>query len=454
MPRTALLNASAYRRRVADGGSSTTTYDWTGTTGAAWPSPWVSTAAGGSITIQSNRGRITTLADDYVTARASRPGVANGELLLDVTLATTAEHYVDIEVRGSSTTAFGNGYSLSMDPAGGGVALTEWAAGADTPLATAAFTFAATTYRVRLRFDGSSLQAKVWAASGTEPSAWTLEATDATVTAAGNVHLAVTSGAATVARSVTFDNYALTDLDAAPAGDSTAATAFGWGAVVAGTEDWVDVATILATGTTGTVNDWAVVDGVTDQWGTKSQDQVTVTGGVLQIVGSQVGGLGGAVNFFGGPSTTIGGRWEWRGRVTQGDWTWKIVSLLWPFAEDWPEGGEVDYVEAAAGNSDATLNDVAINFNLHYGAGNTIENDSTSSPLLSDWHHYAVEWVPGSHMTGYVDGVAFFTTTNLSALPPRAMWHSFQLDHNLDGDDSLLTSTIWQIDWLRIYEYS
>lgn len=48
---------------------------------------------------------------------------------------------------------------------------------------------AGTTFRIRLQLIGTALKAKIWLASGTEPAAWTLEATDGDLTTGDNIAL-------------------------------------------------------------------------------------------------------------------------------------------------------------------------------------------------------------------------------------------------------------------------
>lgn len=68
------------------------------------------------------------------------------------------------------------------------VRLGKTVASASTTLDDAAFTWSADTwYWIRLQVVGTAIRAKVWAASGSEPSTWTLEVTDSDITAAGYV---------------------------------------------------------------------------------------------------------------------------------------------------------------------------------------------------------------------------------------------------------------------------
>jgi hypothetical protein len=115
--------------------------------------------------------------------------------------------------------------------------------------------------------------------------------------------------------------------------------------------------------------------------------------------------------------------------------------LLWPDAENWPEGGEVDFMEIG----DETRQKA--DFFLHYGANNRqlhgeVQIDATQ------WHNWAVEWSP-QKITAYVDGKEWYSTTQVSALPPDSMHLTLQLDWFPKGG-SVQPSTM-QVDWVRYY---
>ena len=110
-----------------------------------------------------------TLADRDVTVKVRCTAVAGRGLyaLARITGDTTYYH-VGIE---EGTTVY----------------LRKRVAGTFTTLGSAAFTWVADTwYYLRIQVVGSSIKAKVWAASGAEPAAWTLTATDGDITAAGH----------------------------------------------------------------------------------------------------------------------------------------------------------------------------------------------------------------------------------------------------------------------------
>ncbi|MGW0134821.1 hypothetical protein [Streptomyces sp. NPDC003299] len=86
----------------------------------------------------------------------------------------------------------------------------------ETQLATYTTTLthsAGTWYRVRFQVIGSTLRAKVWLASAVEPSAWQVEATDTTFTAAANVGVrSFRNTGNTAATETRFDNFQVTNL--------------------------------------------------------------------------------------------------------------------------------------------------------------------------------------------------------------------------------------------------
>jgi hypothetical protein len=203
--------ANAMQTYIHSGETSSET--WTGSNGAVWPKPWTRVLNAGTIDIQSNAGRILTPAVAYQTPVAYRPGIANGEMLLDITLASTAEQYVDIGVRSTvAGAAPTNGYVVSLRVSQNLLHLYDVATSSGTPAQSVAFTYSATTYRLRFRWQGSTIQARLWATSGSEPGTWTVTTTSSATTDAGNVQFVYTNGATATATSVTVDNLSLTNL--------------------------------------------------------------------------------------------------------------------------------------------------------------------------------------------------------------------------------------------------
>ena len=136
------------------------------------------------------------------------------------------------------------------------------------------------------------------------------------------------------------------------------------------------------------------------------------------------------------------GRWEARVRAPEADPAYHALLLLWPDADDFPAGGQVDFLE---------LTDPArrsVEFYLHSGE----DGDPVRSEVRVDatrWHAWAVEWTP-DRITGYVDGEEWFSATDPQALPPRPMHLCVQLDFFPAGDAEVRPSRM-DVDWVRQY---
>ena len=135
------------------------------------------------------------------------------------------------------------------------------------------------------------------------------------------------------------------------------------------------------------------------------------------------------------------GRWEGRVRAPVGDPSYNALLLLWPTAENWPEGGELDFMEMMDPARQKT------NAFFHYGADNSqvegsVEIDATQ------WHNWALEWTP-DRIPAYVDGEKWFETTEQKVQPPGPMHLCIQLDWFPKGGSG--KETQMQVDWVRQY---
>lgn len=143
------------------------------------------------------------------------------------------------------------------------------------------------------------------------------------------------------------------------------------------------------------------------------------------------------------------GRWEVRAKTNKGS-GYGDVMLLWPDAEDWPEGGEINFMEVPKG--DRAESHVIV----HYGEDNS-QVGKTITGDFTQWHNYATEWTP-DHVAGFIDGKEVFRTTDRDVVPPRPMHLAMQQDIGPYGDDWIPAlderspeTLDFQIDWVRIY---
>lgn len=212
-----------------------------------------------------------------------------------------------------------------------------------------------------------------------------------------------------------------------PVGD-TAAAKFNWGTPVRGDEFSVG---------TRPGSQWAMYNGPGhDGNGRRVPSAFSITGGVLTVTGSPNGDSGGMAYQTGQKF----GKWETRMKVDRGDRDYHPVLLLWPDAEDWPVGGEVDYAEMESTSAD-------VDFFLHYGRDNQ-QTHASKVVDITQWHNYAVSW-DANCIKGYIDGLEFFSDCNKSHLPPRAMHPTIQLD--AFGGDSGYITTKMHVDYIRIW---
>lgn len=174
--------SDAFGRTVSNGWGSTDT-------GQAW----TVTGTAADYAVGSGYGSATQAAVSTSHLTLTPAPSADVDLYVDVAasaLATGASLFAGPMVRAVDNN---NHYMARIDfTTAAAVVLTlrKRAAGVETQLAT--FTsglthVAGTFYRVRLQAAGTTLRAKIWLATDTEPALWQLEATDTTLTAAASV---------------------------------------------------------------------------------------------------------------------------------------------------------------------------------------------------------------------------------------------------------------------------
>lgn len=220
---------------------------------------------------------------------------------------------------------------------------------------------------------------------------------------------------------------------AATGGGSQAATARGWGAVVAGDE-------FSKAGAPDSTK-WSVFKGSGHAGkGVRSPQAWSVANGVATVSGNSAGTTGGMSAKF---AQQKYGKWETRMRTSARDPEYHPVLILWPNNNTSPNCAEIDYAEGST-------NTAQIKFFLHYACGGSNFQTTAAKTIdTTQWHNYAVEWTPAG-ITGYIDGVKTFSDTNPAHLPSVGMHQTLQLDWFPDG--SATKPSQMQVDWVRVYK--
>ena len=145
------------------------------------------------------------------------------------------------------------------------------------------------------------------------------------------------------------------------------------------------------------------------------------------------------------------GRWEFRARTDHGRGFGSAI-LLWPDSEKLNDG-EIDIAEVPAEQRDQA------HFVLHSGAGGDTLNGSHMVGDFSQWHTFAVDWLP-DRITWYVDGRAQFTVTDPSRIPDKPMHLAIQLDQGpvkdwMPAPDVTTPPQVrLQVDWVHVYSWA
>ena len=215
-----------------------------------------------------------------------------------------------------------------------------------------------------------------------------------------------------------------------PTGDEgkAAAVTYGWG-----TPNREDDFTESLSG-------WGLYDGP-GHAGTRSPGAAIVADGVLTIHGDAKGTTEGMAWEHGKGQKY--GRWEGRVRASAGDPSYNPLLLLWPDAEDFPQGGELDFMEMTDHTRQST------DAYLHHGKDNAQEHGLVKIDA-THWHNWAVEWTPKG-VTTYVDGKPWWHTDDTAALPPGPMHLCVQLDWFPQTAAGAVKPSQMQVDWMRQY---
>lgn len=220
----------------------------------------------------------------------------------------------------------------------------------------------------------------------------------------------------------------------APPKSDEAAKNFGW-QLIGGDE---------FSGTKIDTGKWAVYDG--DDAASQTSwraDNCTVSGGVLTLTGSP--DTAGTTCGLAWQTDQVYGRWEVRARFpAPAAIAYDPVFLLWPQNDDKAGVGEIDFAEEYDPNRQY------IESWLH-GPGDVQVAYERKYVDLTQWHNFAVEW-QASHITCYLDGVAWVGYSNPAFIPSKPMHLVLQQNFvpRTKADVPPIKSTV-DVDWVRIY---
>jgi len=145
------------------------------------------------------------------------------------------------------------------------------------------------------------------------------------------------------------------------------------------------------------------------------------------------------------------GRWEFRARTDRGRGFGSAI-LLWPESERFPQDGEIDIMEVPSETRDRA------HFIVHFAGpgGSDKVYGSWAEDDFSQWHTFAVDWLP-DRIVYYVDGVERFRVTDRNIIPDKPMHLAMQFDQGPKKDwipapDATTPAAFaLQVDWLRVY---
>lgn len=126
---------------------------------------------------------------------------------------------------------------------------------------------------------------------------------------------------------------------------------------------------------------------------------------------------------------------------------------LWPAfwmlpASHNDSNGEIDVMEAYGANPNVVTGTV------HRFGAQQQHDFRASTPLSAGWHNFAVDW-ESDHLTWYVDGIAYGTTTDKRLIPTEPMFPIFDLavggTNNPPAASTPFPATM-QVDYVRIWQ--
>jgi beta-glucanase (GH16 family) len=181
--------------------------------------------------------------------------------------------------------------------------------------------------------------------------------------------------------------------------------------------------------------------------GLRRSSAISVSGGALNITARNGNVSGGMAHKL----DRTYGRWEFRARTDKGRGFGSAI-LLWPESERFPQDGEIDIMEVPSETRDRA------HFIVHFAGpgGSDKVYGSYAEDDFSQWHTFAVDWLP-DRIVYYVDGVERFRVTDRNIIPDKPMHLAMQFDQGPKKDwipapDATTPPAFsLQVDWLRVY---
>jgi hypothetical protein len=224
---------------------------------------------------------------------------------------------------------------------------------------------------------------------------------------------------------------------ATPPASGTAAAAFNWGTALPESDEFNYVGKPDSTKWNQAGECWAGHAGN----GKRCASRSTVQDGFLRETGLANGDTG----WLGSKVNQKTGRWEVRARMAadggSGN-TYHPVLITWPQSDQWPQGGEYDFMETNIGKPGVEA------FMHHPTSGSVVQDHYSKTVDITQWHNYGFEWSP-TGLTGYIDGVVWFHDTKSGIQAPGPMHLTIQLD-NFHG--SGMQPAHFDVDWAHIYK--
>lgn len=137
---------------------------------------------------------------------------------------------------------------------------------------------------------------------------------------------------------------------------------------------------------------------------------------------------------------------EARIQVPPGAGLWPAFWMLPASHQD--DNGEIDIMEMY--NTDPRT----VYGTVHRSGAQQQHTHHAGSDLTGGWHTFAVDW-EADHITWYLDGAAYATTTKQSLIPTQAMFPIFDLavgGHNNVPTDSTPFPATMDVDYIRIWQ--